>query len=116
MNQKMKDGFYPALGTPTDAEGNLIVNSFRKQIEGMIDAEAKGILCMGSMGKMASIRNSVYPKVAQQCVEVVKQKLPLMVGVMDCSVSRIADRIDVLGNFKIDGVVATIPYYYKLNH
>ncbi len=111
----MKDGFYPALGTPTDAEGNLIANSFRKQVENMLEAGAKGVLCMGSMGKMASIRNSDYPKVARCCVETVAQKQPVMVGVMDCSVARVADRIEALGNIQIDGVVATVPYYYKLD-
>lgn len=115
INQKMKDGFYPALGTPTDAEGNLNVTSFQRQIELMIQAGASGILCMGSMGNMASIRNSVYPKVAEKSVEMVKQRLPLMVGVMDCSVSRVIDRIEALDDIKIDGVVATVPYYYKLN-
>ena len=111
----MEDGFYPALGTPTDSEGKLIVNSFKKQIELMLNANAKGILCMGSMGKMASIRDKEYPTIAKHCAEIVSQKTPVMVGVMDCSVSRIMERIDSLGNIKIDGVVATVPYYYKLN-
>lgn len=115
INQKMEDGFYPALGTPTDAGGNLMAESYRKQIEGMIESGAKGILCMGSMGKMTSIGNSEYPKVAAHCVEAVQQRLPVMVGVMDCSVSRVKDRIESLGNMEIDGVVATVPYYYKLN-
>ncbi len=94
--QKMEDGFYPALGTPTEAG-------------------AKGVLCMGSMGKMASIGDREYPGVARHCVETVSQKVPVMVGVMDCSISRVVDRIEALGNIKIDGVVATVPYYYKLN-
>jgi dihydrodipicolinate synthase/N-acetylneuraminate lyase len=114
-NQKMEDGFYPALGTPTDAEGRLIVENFNREIELMTESGAKGILCMGSMGKMASIRNKEYPKVAQTCVDAVSRKIPVMVGVMDCSVSRVVDRIETLKDIEIDGVVATVPYYYKLN-
>lgn len=115
MKQKMEDGFYPALGTPTDYEGKLIVSSFQRQIELMLDANAKGLLCMGSMGKMVSIKDSEYPTIAKQCAAIVSRQIPVMVGVMDCSVSRIMDRIEALNNIKIDGVVATIPYYYKLN-
>ena len=115
MYPKMEDGFYPALGTPTDSEGKLVVNSFRKQVELMIEAGARGVLCMGSMGKMASIRDIEYPGVARQCLETASRKVPVMVGVMDCSVSRIMDRIEALTDIKIDGVVATVPYYYKLN-
>ncbi|MDD4193250.1 MAG: dihydrodipicolinate synthase family protein [Mangrovibacterium sp.] len=113
--QKMENGFYPALGTPVTDEGKLIAESFIKEIGLMIDAGAKGLLCMGSMGNMASVRSREYPEVARQCVETVRQRLPVMVGVMDCSVSRVRDRIDALGALKIDGVVATAPFYYKVN-
>ena len=111
----MKDGFYPALGTPTEDNGELIESSYNKEIELMIEAGAQGVLCMGSMGKMASIRNSEYPKIAKYCFRVVSKRLPVMVGVMDCSVSRVLDRIDSLGKIDIDGVVATTPYYFKID-
>lgn len=113
--QKMEDGFYPALGTPTGDEGKLIRDSFKKEIELMIDAGASGLLCMGSMGNMASIRERSYPEVARQCVETVRRRVPVMVGVMDCSVSRVTDRIESLGELEIEGVVATVPFYYKVN-
>jgi dihydrodipicolinate synthase/N-acetylneuraminate lyase len=109
----MENGFYPALGTPTNNEGNVVVKSLNKEIELMLKAGAKGVLCMGSMGNMASIRNSEYPKIAKQCYDVVSHKAPVLVGVMDCSVARILDRIDALDNIKIDGVVATAPFYSK---
>ncbi len=110
----MKREFFPALGTPTDLDGALIKNSFSRQIELMIESGAQGVLCLGSMGNMASIRNREYPIVAQHCCSVVKKKIPLLVGVMDCSVSRILDRIDSLGNLDIDGVVTTTPFYSSL--
>jgi len=109
----MKDGFYPALGTPLDAEGQLNEESYSKQIELMIDSGASGILCMGSMGNMASIRDEVYPDVAEVCVSSVSGRVPVMVGVMDNSVARVMDRIYALGELPIDGVVATTPFYYK---
>ena len=49
----MKAGFIPALGTPLDKNGNLMVESYKKQINDQIDAGAVGILCMGSMGQQA---------------------------------------------------------------
>ena len=112
---KMKDGFYPALGTPTDGSGRLIVKSFRNQIDSMIGSGASGILCLGSMGKMASVRNNEYSNITKQCVAAVKGRIPVMVGVMDCSADRVLDRIDALDNIVIDGVVATSPFYSVLN-
>lgn len=111
----MKNGFYPALGTPTDDNGKLIESSFTREIELMIESGAAGMLCMGSMGKMESIRNSEYARIAESCVTVAAKRVPLMVGVMDCSINRVLDRIDALGNIGIEGVVATVPFYLRVS-
>jgi dihydrodipicolinate synthase/N-acetylneuraminate lyase len=111
---EMKNGFYPALGTPTNDDGKLIEASFSKGIELMLASNASGVLCMGSMGNMAGIRNSEYSKTASVCVKTVAGKVPVMVGVMDCSINRVLDRIDALKDINIDGVVTTSPFYYKL--
>jgi dihydrodipicolinate synthase/N-acetylneuraminate lyase len=111
----MKNGFYPALGTPTDDNGILNETSYAKATELMIASGAAGVLCMGSMGNMVAIRNSEYAKTASVCVKTVAKRVPVMVGVMDCSVNRILDRIEALNNIEAEGVVSTAPYYYKLN-
>lgn len=112
--KKLNDGFYSALGTPLDNNGVLHKDSFSSEIELMIEAGAAGMLCMGSMGNMASIRNREYANVARHCAEIVSGKIPVMIGVMDCSVARVLDRIDSLEGISIDGVVATVPFYQKL--
>lgn len=109
----MKNGFFPALGTPLDHEGNVNKDSFAKQVDTMIASGASGLLCMGSMGNMISIKDDVYPDVADICVDANNGRIPVMVGVMDNSVARVMDRIYALGDLNIDGVVATTPYYYK---
>ena len=114
-NLQMKDGFYPALGTPTDANGRLVLSSYGNEIDLMIAAGAQGMLCMGSMGRMESIRDREYPLIAKACCEITSKRTPLMVGVMDCSVSRVLDRIQALGKMDIEGVVATLPFYYRLS-
>lgn len=115
MERGIKGEFYPALGTPTGLNGELVKESFGRHIEMMIGSGASGLLCMGSMGKMESIKNSEYPKVAQKCVEIAAGRIPVMAGVMDCSVGRVLDRIAALNGVKIDGVVATAPYYCRVD-
>jgi dihydrodipicolinate synthase/N-acetylneuraminate lyase len=110
----MKKEFYPALGTPTNLDGTLVKESFGRQIELMISSGAKGALCMGSMGNMASLKNCEYPIIAKYATEVIRRRIPLLIGVMDCSISRVLDRIDSLRELEIDGVVTTVPYYSPL--
>lgn len=108
----MKNGFFTALGTPLDAQGNFMPSSFKKQIEDQIDAGAAGLLVMGSMGIQPYIKQSEYAKVAQAGVEAAKGRCPVLVGVMDNSIYRVMDRIESLKGLKIDGVVTTTPFYY----
>lgn len=111
----MKKGFIPALGTPLDKEGNLMVESYKKSINMMIDAGAIGILCMGSMGQEAFIRDDVYPLVAKTAVEAADGRVPVFVGAMDTSVARVKKRISALEDTDIAGLVFTSSFYQALN-
>lgn len=107
----MKAGFIPALGTPLDANGNLCEESFRKQIEDQINAGAVGLLCMGSMGIQAYIRQEVCPQVAKVAVDAAKGRVPVFVGAMDISIARAKERIAAMEDLNVAGFVFTAPYY-----
>ncbi len=107
----MKEGFVPALGTPLDEQGNLMADSFKKQIEDQINAGAVGLLCMGSMGIQAFIRGGVYPQVAKAAVEAAAGRVPVYVGAMDTSIARAKERMAAVEELDIAGFVFTAPYY-----
>ena len=107
----MKPGFVPALGTPLDAEGNFLKESYQKQIEDQIGAGAVGLLAMGSMGQEACIRADVYPEVAKAAVEAAAGRVPVFVGAMDISVARVKQRIAPLEDLDVAGFVFTAPFY-----
>lgn len=107
----MKNGFLPALGTPLNKDGSLVVDSFKKQICDQIDAGAAGLLALGSMGIEAFIRNNVYSDVVKAAVDAAKGRVPVFVGAMDTSVSRVKDRISEIEDYDISGVVVMAPFY-----
>lgn len=106
-----KNGFYTALGTPLDEKGNLCASSLKTHIRQQIDAGASGLLLMGSMGIEAYIKNTTYKEVVRVAAEEVGGKLPLFVGVMDNSIAKVMERIEMIGDAEIDGVVLTTPFY-----
>lgn len=108
----MKKGFIPAVGTPLDSNGKLVVESYKKQIEDQINAGAVAILCMGSMGQQPYIRQDVCFDVAKAAVEAVAGRLPVYVGVMDCAIGRAKERIESMKDLNVDSFVLTTPYYY----
>lgn len=108
----MKAGFVPALGTPLDKNGNLIVESYKKQIEDQINAGAVALLSMGSMGQQPYIRQNVCVEVAKAAIDAAAGRVPVYVGVMDCSINRAKERMESMEGLDIAGFVFTTPYYY----
>ncbi len=110
-NIKMETGFVPALGTPLDAEGNLIPASYAKQIERMLDEGAVGLLCMGSMGQQAFLRNEVCVQAAENAVKAAGGRVPVYVGAMDNSILRAKQRMATMEHLALTAFVFTTPYY-----
>jgi len=108
----MKAGFVTALGTPLDKEGNLIVESYRKEIEDQINAGAVGLLAMGSMGQQAFIREEICVQVAKTAVETAADRVPVFVGAMDCGINRAKKRLASMEDIEVTGFVFTTPYYH----
>lgn len=108
----MKSGYVPAVGTPLDKNGNLCVESYKKQIDDQIAHGAIAILSMGSMGIQPYMRTSVCPDVAKAAVEATAGRVPVYVGAMDCSIARARERMAAMEDLDIAGFVLTTPYYY----
>lgn len=109
----MKPGFVPAVSTPLDKNGNLCVDSYKKQIEDQICAGAIAILSMGSMGQQAFIRPNVCVDVAKAAVEAAAGRVPVYVGVMDCSIGKATERMKAMEHLDVAGFVFTAPYYHS---
>ena len=111
----MKPGFVPALGTPLTTQGEFCVNGFKTQIEQQIAAGAVGLLCMGSMGQEAFIREDVYADVAKAAVEAAAGRVPVFVGAMDTSIARAKARMAKMEDLDIAAFVFTAPFYSACN-
>ncbi|NLZ69940.1 MAG: dihydrodipicolinate synthase family protein [Clostridiaceae bacterium] len=107
----MKKGMVPALGTPLDEQGNLLAESYEKQIERMIEAGSVALLSMGSMGQQAFIRNEVCVRVAETAVKATRGRVPIFVGAMDNSIVRAKQRVASMEHLDIEAFVFTTPYY-----
>ena len=109
----MKPGFVPALGTPLDENGNLLVESYKKQVNDMIDRGAVGLLSMGTMGIQAFLKMEVCPEVAKAAVEAAAGRVPVFVGTMACSIAQAKQRMAAMEHLDIDAFVFTTPYYHS---
>ncbi len=112
---KLQNGFYTAIGTPVDAEGNLVAKSLEKHINQQIDAGAAGLLLMGSMGMEAFLKISTFKEAVGVAVKANNKRLPLFVGAMDTSIAKVKEKISCMAGYDIDGVVLTAPFYFSVS-
>ncbi|MDO5553294.1 MAG: dihydrodipicolinate synthase family protein [Planctomycetia bacterium] len=112
MMKTPNDGFYTALGTPLDKNGNVITASLKRQVEQQINAGCAGLLVLGSMGMQSCVKTDQCVCAVQAAAEANRGVKPLFAGVMDNSIERVLDRIDALKSFPLDGVVLTTPFYF----
>ena len=112
---KLEKGFYTALGTPLDEKGDLVAASLEKHIEQQIEAGASGLLLLGSMGIEAYVKNSTYAEIVRVGAAANRGRLPFFVGVMDNSIAKVMEKIEMIGDAQIDGVVLTTPFYSTLD-
>lgn len=113
--QTLPDGFYTALGTPVNSQGEFLERGLLPQMEMQYEADAAGFLLMGSMGMLPVLRDRDYPAIVKAAVDINRGRKPLFVGAMDNSLCRIRNKIDSIRNFDIDGIVLTTPYYFTTN-
>ena len=111
----LNNGFYTALGTPLTEDGKIIEGALIKHIEQQIDAGASGLLLMGSMGIESYLKLSAFEEAVKVAVKANNGRLPLFVGVMDTSIAKVMEKINLIGDAKIDGVVLTASYYAPMN-
>jgi 4-hydroxy-tetrahydrodipicolinate synthase len=112
---KLTDGFYTALGTPIDDNGDLVAESLKKHIEQQIEYGASGLLLMGSMGIEGYLKNTTFAETVKVGAAANNGRLPLFVGCMDNSIVKVMEKIALIGDAKIDGVVLTTPFYGRLD-
>jgi len=105
-------GFYTALGTPLDDKGAIVEESLIGQIEMQIEADASGVLLLGSMGMQPSVSRVACARAAKIAACTVAGRIPLFVGVIANTVEDVLDRIKALEGLHLDGVVLTTPYCF----
>ncbi len=104
-----------ALGTPLTADEDLHLPGLEAHIQDQLAHGINGFLVAGTMGLMQLLKESTYRQLVEQSVLFNAGKAELLVGVGDTSFVRTRDRIRMVEDFEIDGVVVVAPYFIKFS-
>ena len=116
---KSLKGIVPPMITPLKRKGNGIETqideeSTSKIVEYFIEAGVVGVFILGTSGEFASLKPSMRIEFIQICCRIVDGRIPVLVGITDCSLDV---TIELAQEAKAAGAAACVlstPFYFPL--
>lgn len=105
-------GIVPPLVTPLLDNNTLDVKGLERLIEHVIAGGVHGIFILGTTGEAQSLSFSLRCEMIIQTSEILKKRIPLLVGITDTSLSDSVKLADLAADCGADAVVSAPPYYF----
>jgi 4-hydroxy-tetrahydrodipicolinate synthase len=107
--------FISAVGTPLTESESLRVAGLQGHLDQQWNNGIAGVLAAGTMGLLPLLTDDTYRALVVRTVEFSRGRGEVLVGAGDCSFARTRDRIRLLNELKIDGVVVLAPYFIRFS-
>lgn len=104
-------GVIPPLVTPLNQDGSLDKEGLKKLINYCIDGGVHGIFLMGSCGEGSLFTSRFRRELGEEAVKIIDGRVPLLMGVLENTTSKVIDAIQDLEGIAIDYYVVVAPYY-----
>ena len=106
---------FSAVGTPLNHDESLHAEGFAAHVEDQWQAGAAGVLVCGTMGLMQLLTEQTYRQVVAAAARQAQAGRAVLVGVGDAGFARTRERIGVVNDHAVDGVVVVSPYLIKFS-
>ena len=110
--EKILRGIVPPLVTPLLDNNTLDVEGLEKLIEHVIAGGVHGVFILGTTGEAQSISFELRHQMIKETAKILKNRLPLLVGISDTSLVDSITLADLAADSGADAVVSAPPYYY----
>lgn len=110
--EKILRGIVPPLVTPLLDNNTLDVEGLEKLIEHVIAGGVHGVFILGTTGEAQSISFELRHQMIKETAKILKNSLPLLVGISDTSLVDSITLADLAADSGADAVVSAPPYYY----
>lgn len=107
-------GIIPPMITPLNPDFSLDEQSLGLIIEHMIAGGVHGIFILGTTGEFASLSSKVKKQLIELTCKKVNHRIPVLVGITDCSFQESLDLALCAKEAGADILVATNPFYINI--
>jgi len=105
-------GIVPPLVTPLLDNNTLDLTGLEKLIEHVIAGGVHGVFILGTTGEAQSLSYGLRAEMIKQTARLLKNRLPLLVGISDTSLTDSISLSHVASESGADALVSAPPYYF----
>ncbi len=107
-------GIIPPMITPLSPDFSLDIAHTERLIEHLIHGGVHGIFILGTTGEFAGLSSAVKSDLIQITCQQVKGRVPILVGVTDCSFTERVDLAAIAHKYGAQAVVVAPPFYMNI--
>jgi 4-hydroxy-tetrahydrodipicolinate synthase len=107
-------GIFPPMISPLRPDLSLDIAHTERLIEHFIDGGVHGIFILGTTGEFAGLSSAVKRNLIQITCKQVNGRVPILVGVTDCSFTESVDLAAIAHRSGAEAVVAAPPFYMNI--
>lgn len=107
-------GIIPPMITPLSPDFSLDIAHTERLIEHLIHGGVHGIFILGTTGEFAGLSSAVKRDLIQITCQQVKGRVPILVGVTDCSFTESVELAAIAHKSGAKAVVAAPPFYMNI--
>ncbi|MFW9596936.1 MAG: dihydrodipicolinate synthase family protein [Paludibacter sp.] len=105
-------GIVPPIVTPLLDDNTLDIAGLERLIEHVVAGGVHGIFILGTTGESQSLGFSLRCEMIKESARILKNRIPLLVGISDTSITDSVALAKVAAENGADAVVSAPPYYY----
>jgi 4-hydroxy-tetrahydrodipicolinate synthase len=106
-------GVFPALLTPFDANEELDLNMYEKNLQAQVEAGVSGIIIGGSLGEASSITLEEKEALVKCSVKLLNGKLPVIMNIAEGSTKEAVRQAKLAKEWGASGLMLLPPMRYK---
>ena len=91
--------------------GKVDIETYKKLLVHYLGIGIHGLIPLGTTGESPTVEEDEYDQIVEATISVVKDKVPIYVGVSGNSTRKVIDQINNLNRYHITGYLVTSPYY-----
>jgi len=112
-NQGRFTGSMVAIVTPFNENGGIDWDAFGLLLERQIQHGTDGVIVCGTTGEAATLDHDEFMSVIGNCVEVVRNRVPVIAGTGGNNTQNVIDTSKAVQDLGVDGLLVVAPYYNK---